>query len=87
MFTLSTAVLFVALRFLVLLVAPSSPVEAAPTGYNTTGINSTTPQSSSSYWLSNIQRQGTAAFGDTSYQIFRNVQDFGAKGYVPGRAI
>ena len=34
----------------------------------------------SSYWLSSITRQGTVAFGDSSYQIFRNVQDFGAKG-------
>jgi hypothetical protein len=33
-----------------------------------------------SYWLASIQRQGTVAFGGSSYQIFRNVKDFGAKG-------
>jgi glucan 1,3-beta-glucosidase len=33
-----------------------------------------------SYWLASIQRQGTVAFGSSSYQIFRNVEDFGAKG-------
>ncbi|CAG8978299.1 hypothetical protein HYALB_00005885 [Hymenoscyphus albidus] len=33
-----------------------------------------------SYWLSSIQRRGTVAYGDASFQIFRNVKDFGAKG-------
>ena len=69
MLTFSTVVLFVALRFLLLLTGPSSPVEAVPT-----------PSASSPYWVNNIQRQGTAAFGDSSYQIYRNVQAFGAKG-------
>lgn len=33
------------------------------------------------YWLENIKHQGVAAFNpDTSYQVFRNVKDFGAKG-------
>lgn len=37
--------------------------------------------SSSSYWVAQIQRQGTVAFGsDPSYQIFRNVKDYGAVG-------
>lgn len=37
--------------------------------------------SSSGFWMANIQRQGTVAFGNSSsYQIFRNVHDFGAKG-------
>ncbi|MCJ1413020.1 hypothetical protein MMC19_007121 [Ptychographa xylographoides] len=40
----------------------------------------TTP-ATSTYWVSNIQRQGAVAFGtDTGYQIFRNVKDFGAVG-------
>lgn len=35
----------------------------------------------SGFWMANIKRQGTVAFGNsTSYQIFRNVKDFGAKG-------
>ncbi|KAI9566967.1 glycoside hydrolase family 55 protein, partial [Boletus coccyginus] len=33
------------------------------------------------YWLQNIKHQGTSAFNpNTTYQVFRNVQDFGAKG-------
>ncbi|KAK1756301.1 pectate lyase superfamily protein-domain-containing protein [Echria macrotheca] len=35
---------------------------------------------SSSYWLSTIQRQGKAPFGDANYKVFRNVMDYGAKG-------
>lgn len=33
------------------------------------------------YWLQNIKHQGTSAFNpNTTYEVFRNVQDFGAKG-------
>lgn len=32
------------------------------------------------FWMASIQRQGTAAFGDSGYQVFRNVKDFGAVG-------
>jgi len=39
-----------------------------------------TAVTSSSYWLANVQRQGTVAFGDSSFKIYRNVQDYGAKG-------
>lgn len=35
----------------------------------------------STWWLSTIKRQGTVAFGSqTSYKVFRNVKDYGAKG-------
>lgn len=35
----------------------------------------------SGYWVGSIQRQGTVAFGNnTSYQVFRDVKAFGAKG-------
>ncbi|KAM3423057.1 hypothetical protein BST61_g524 [Cercospora zeina] len=36
----------------------------------------------SSYWLATISREGGTVWGgnDTSYKIFRNVKDFGAKG-------
>ncbi|KAK4934704.1 hypothetical protein LTR10_024101 [Elasticomyces elasticus] len=38
-------------------------------------------ESSSSYWVAQIQRQGTVAFGSNSnYTIFRNVKDYGAVG-------
>jgi len=32
------------------------------------------------WWLSSIERQGVAAFGDPNYKVFRNVQEYGAKG-------
>jgi hypothetical protein len=36
---------------------------------------------SSEFWMSSITRQGVVPFGtDASYKIFRNVQDYGAKG-------
>jgi len=35
---------------------------------------------SSSYWVNNIKRQGTIAYGSSTYKIFRNVMDYGAKG-------
>ncbi|KIX92675.1 uncharacterized protein Z520_11527 [Fonsecaea multimorphosa CBS 102226] len=38
-------------------------------------------QAASSYWLSQIQRQGTVAYGSNpDYKIFRNVKDYGAAG-------
>ena len=41
----------------------------------------TRQESSSSYWVAQIQRQGTVAFGsNSSYTIFRNVKDYGAVG-------
>lgn len=38
----------------------------------------------SSYWLENIKHQGISAFNPVpaTYQVFRNVKDFGAKGCV-----
>lgn len=34
-----------------------------------------------SYWLADISYQGVAAFNpDSTYQVFRNVKDYGAKG-------
>ena len=70
MFAFSTITLLVALRFFLL---SSSPVEAIPTPQ-------AGPAASSSYWVADIKRQGKVAFGDSSFQIFRNVKDFGAKG-------
>lgn len=32
------------------------------------------------WWLSQIARKGTVAYGSPNYQIYRNVKDFGAKG-------
>ncbi|EED21310.1 exo-beta-1,3-glucanase Exg0 [Talaromyces stipitatus ATCC 10500] len=59
---------------LLLLLGFSALLQAAPTPQA-----STAP--SSGFWMADIKRQGTVAFGNsTSYQIFRNVKDFGAKG-------
>ena len=78
MVTFSAAALFLTLRVLILSVS-TSPVEAVPVTSNPTTHNKVA-STSSSYWLANIQRQGTAAFGDSSYKVFRNVQDYGATG-------
>ncbi|KAL8804895.1 MAG: hypothetical protein Q9182_002297 [Xanthomendoza sp. 2 TL-2023] len=75
MLTISSIALFVALRSFLLLIAPTSLVGAAP--LDQASSQASTP---SSYWLSNIKRQGKAAYGDGNFQIFRNVKDFGAKG-------
>lgn len=77
MVAFSSITLFAALRLGLLLFAPSPPVGAAPVA---PFANSTTSIEASSYWLSSIQRQGTVAFGDSSFKIYRNVRDYGAKG-------
>lgn len=43
----------------------------------------------SSYWLSQIQRQGTVAFGSNAagYKVFRNVKDYGAIGKIHHAAL
>ena len=73
MTTFSIFSLFVALR-LSLLVASAPAPAPSPVA------SAATSAASSSYWVSSITRQGTVAFGDSSYQIFRNVMDFGATG-------
>ena len=49
-------------------------VDAIDTAGNSTNV--TAP-----FWLEEIKHQGRVAFGDDStYKVFRNVRDFGAKG-------
>ena len=76
----SGVALFVALRFVLLLLgSAAAPVLAAPAAQNIS-IEST---ASSSWWMNSITRQGASAFNpDASYQVFRNVMDFGAKGKI-----
>ena len=77
MLTSSAATMFLVLPVLFLTMLPGSLVGASPVS------NTTTPNqkaASSSYWLASIERQGISAFGDATYKIYRNVQDFGAKG-------
>jgi glucan 1,3-beta-glucosidase len=60
---------------LFLLLGLSTLLAAAPTP------QASAAGSSSGFWMANIKRQGTVAFGNaTDYQIFRNVHDFGATG-------
>lgn len=79
MFIFSTLALVVTFRTLLLAFAPVFPVGAVPfpspdqADVPKTAVTST-------YWLSSIQRQGTVAFGDPSFKVFRNVRDFGAVG-------
>ena len=35
----------------------------------------------SNYWYENIAHQGVAPFAPSGYKVYRNVKDFGAKGY------
>ena len=52
---------------------------AAPTSKTTDSLESR--QAASSYWVANIERQGTVPFqGNAGYKVFRNVMDYGAKG-------
>lgn len=67
--------LFLVLQLSLLLV-PSSLAGAVPKRQPST----LDKRAGSSYWVSTIKRQGTSAFNGNSYQIFRNVMDFGAKG-------
>lgn len=55
-----------------------NPAAAAPSQQ----IVSTDAQASSSWWLANIQRQGTVAYSNNGggYKVFRNVMDYGATG-------
>ncbi|KAI9855770.1 MAG: hypothetical protein M1824_005843 [Vezdaea acicularis] len=88
MATFSTIALFVALRFFLLLLGPANLVGAVPTPQisNLTGAVFTSQASAApvgtGYWLSTIQRQGQAAFNGapSTYKVYRNVKDFGAKG-------
>jgi glucan 1,3-beta-glucosidase len=49
-----------------------------------TGTQQPTPSpttSACSYWMEEIEHQGVAAFNpNATYQVFRNVKDYGAKG-------
>ena len=58
----------------------SLPVDAspAPVPAQVTNVANT---AASSWWMSNIARQGTVAFGGQgNYKVFRSVKDYGAKG-------
>lgn len=57
-------------------ISPIAPAAAAPISQD-----SSLEARASSYWVESIDRQGTVAFGESGYTIFRNVMtDYGAKG-------
>ena len=58
----------------------SHVAHAAPKPQATTPAAATSTGSPSSYWLANIERNGTVAFGTAGYKVFRSVKDYGAKG-------
>jgi len=94
MVAFTTVATFATLRVLALLVTtpPAGALPASSTGVttgaqpggfafaNSTNSKISSSSSSSTYWLSRIQRQGAVAFGDPSFKVYRNVQDYGAKG-------
>jgi hypothetical protein len=75
----ASILVFVA-HVILLLGLPTSLVGAVPMTPNTNML-AISERSSSSYWVGDIERQGTAPFGPSSdYKVYRNVKDFGAKG-------
>jgi len=79
--SLSSALL---LRLVLLVFGLASLVAAVPRPQAPAASATSSPSTSAStsgYWFANIPRNGAVAFnGNASYQIFRNVMDFGAKG-------
>lgn len=60
-------------------VAPPSAPTAIPKSQVTTHAN--VQAASCAFWMESIAHQGKAAFNNNStYAVFRNVKDFGAKG-------
>jgi glucan 1,3-beta-glucosidase len=57
---------------------------AGPTGAHNSHYSKSSPSATptpAGYWFEDIKHQGIAAFNpDPTYQVFRNVKDFGAKG-------
>jgi hypothetical protein len=60
---------------------PASTVKGAPFTNSSSTIFPSSTASSAPYWLEQIPHLGVAPFSSNgSYQVFRNVKDFGAKG-------
>jgi glucan 1,3-beta-glucosidase len=72
---LSAASLFFILRILLVTLWPAFLVDAVPRPQT-----DAPPPASDGYWLASIPRNGKVAYGDSSFQIYRNVKEFGAKG-------
>ncbi|GLA17146.1 hypothetical protein AnigIFM62618_004269 [Aspergillus niger] len=76
----TSVMLFVSYVFLLLSV-PVALVNAVPTS-GSVDVTSHLAVRASDYWVGTIKRQGSVPFGNTtsSYAIYRNVKDYGAKG-------
>ena len=72
---LSATSFLLMLRILLVTLWPASLVDAVPRPQE-----NSPSATSDGYWLANIPRNGKVAYGDSSFQIYRNVKDFGAKG-------
>lgn len=71
-------------HLILLLGIPTALVGAIPVSPNSKEL-AVSNGAASSYWVGDIKRQGTVPFGgSSSYQIFRNVKDFGAMGELEG---
>ena len=76
---------FASLSLLLFSLLPDVNAQWNTTGNSPSGVPGSTVSSngtaSTTFWLENIKHQGVAAFRkDSTYQVFRNVKDFGAKG-------
>lgn len=86
MIAFSTAALALGLRFLL----SAGPTQAVPMpldiGVDVAGlgvdlsVDTSAAAAASSYWVADIKRQGTVAYGNSDFKIFRNVKDYGATG-------
>lgn len=75
MVSISIITTLAALRLLLLV---SGAPTAAPIAKS---ANAGVAAAASTYWLSEITRQGTVAYASSDgYQVYRNVKDFGATG-------
>ncbi|PYH83679.1 pectin lyase-like protein [Aspergillus uvarum CBS 121591] len=80
MAVLNTFVMLFAAHMLLLLGLPAGLVSAVPMKGDLEARGELKARDST-YWVADITRQGTVPFGNSSsYQIFRNVKDFGATG-------
>lgn len=62
----------------------SSEQDASVAGLQIPGANLLAAAQDAPYWLADIAHQGVAAFNSnpSTYKVFRNVKDYGAKGIV-----
>lgn len=83
---LHTSIAVFLAHLILLLGLPVSLVDAVPVSPVLRPVThllqaSSGKSAASDYWVANIKRQGTVPFGNNpNYQVYRNVQDFGAKG-------